>query len=71
MGNLHLTFVYSTKYIQTKVRWRFCKILWPSQNMYINFKYVARWGDCTFIPADWGLLQQICAMYALFEEFLM
>ena len=29
----YLTFVYS-KYIQTKVRWRFRKILWPSQNIW-------------------------------------
>ena len=25
---------------QSKVRWRFCKILWPSQNTYMNFNNV-------------------------------
>ena len=33
LRNLHLTFVHST-YIQTKGRWRFLKILWPSQNIW-------------------------------------
>ena len=36
LRNLHLTFDYSTsilQYIQSKVRWRFRKILWPSQNI--------------------------------------
>ena len=32
LQNLHLTFVY-LQYIQTKVRWRFRKMLWPSQNI--------------------------------------
>ena len=31
LQNLHLTFDY-LQYIQSKVRWRFRKILWPSQN---------------------------------------
>ena len=31
MRNLPLTFDYSTYYIQSKVRGRFHKILWPSQ----------------------------------------
>ena len=25
---------FCLQYIQTKVRWRFCKILWPSQNIW-------------------------------------
>ena len=33
LRNLYLTFDYST-YIQSKVRWRFCKIMWPSQNIW-------------------------------------
>ena len=28
---------FSLQYIQTNVRWGFRKILWPSQNMYMNF----------------------------------
>ena len=33
LRNLRLTFDYS-KYIQSKVMWRFRKILWPSQNIW-------------------------------------
>ena len=29
---------FCLQYIQTKVRWRFCKVLWPSQNIW-TFKY--------------------------------
>mgnify|MGYP007023072589 CR=1 FL=1 len=39
--NLHLTFVY-LQYRQTKVRWRFRKILRPSQNIWTLIKYVER-----------------------------
>ena len=33
LRNLHLTFDYS-QYIQSKIGWRFRKILWPSQNIW-------------------------------------
>ena len=33
---------------RTKVRWRFRKILWPSQNMYMNFK-VANFSNVPWI----------------------
>ena len=33
MRNLHLIFDYST-YVQSNVRWRFRKSLWPSQNLW-------------------------------------
>ena len=44
LRNLYLTFDWP--YHRTKVRWRLCKILWPSQNIwtyviaiYFNFKF--------------------------------
>ena len=38
-----------------------------------NLKLVSQvdslWGDCMFIPADWGSQQQICAILLFFEDF--
>ena len=31
---------FCLQYIQTKVRWRFCKILWPSQNIQTLLTYI-------------------------------
>ena len=30
---------------------------------------VVLWGDCTFIPADWGSQQQICAILLFLKTF--
>ena len=46
---------------QSKVRWRFCKILWPSQNTYMNFTTFAQ--TCSkkyfFAVFDWLLFRRI------------
>ena len=49
-GLLHLKFIYSPPYFwlalhRTKLRWRFLKILWPSQNIW-TLKIVIYWIKC-------------------------